>query len=286
MMQEITEVLPIALKEKAQAVSAYKSSKNGEAEEKVLLAIQDVPVKKSSETELKEALRYAMLLVGVRAANLPVDIEKNVLITHIRQYFGMYTIAEIRLAFELAIVGELNLKPEDVKCYENFSPQYVSMILKAYGKYSSPVIDFNERRYKPAKAALPPAEYSPVDLVNVFYHDFLKGEYNPKLVSEIVYDTAFKKCGLRLTEGEMLTAIEMAKEHVVNEYAVRLPLMVSSREDVRSRELREKKIALEKMPVGKACENDDVNHYAKALCLQMWFQAQKSKGVQKIINFL
>jgi len=79
---------------------------------------------------LKQALRYAMVLVGIKAHNVPNDREKAVLIQFIQKNYGGHTPDEIRLAFDLAVSGELDV--EDVKCYENFSPLYFASIMNAY----------------------------------------------------------------------------------------------------------------------------------------------------------
>lgn len=78
-----------------------------------------------------------MLLVGLRANNLPDDLEKTVLINFIQSNYGGHTIAEIRLAFELAINGQLELKNEEITSYENFSVLYFSRIMNAYQKWSA-----------------------------------------------------------------------------------------------------------------------------------------------------
>lgn len=85
---------------------------------------------------LKQALRYAMVLVGIKAHNVPNDREKAVLLQFIQSNYGGHTPAEIRLAFDLAVAGELYV--EDVKCYENFSPLYFASIMNAYRKWAKP----------------------------------------------------------------------------------------------------------------------------------------------------
>jgi len=52
------------------------------------------------------------------------------LIQFIQKNYGGHTPDEIRLAFDLAVSGELDV--EDVKCYENFSPLYFAQIMNAY----------------------------------------------------------------------------------------------------------------------------------------------------------
>jgi hypothetical protein len=73
-----------------------------------------------------------MLKVGIRANNLPAKEEKNILINHIRQNYQLANIGELFLAFEMALTGKLNLKPDEIKCYENFSCAYLSTIMNAY----------------------------------------------------------------------------------------------------------------------------------------------------------
>ena len=78
-------------------------------------------------------LRYAMVLVGLRGNNMPTEEEKFVLLNFIRSNFGNQTPEEIKLAFELAVSGKLEI---DAKCYENFSCEYFGRIMKAYIEYA------------------------------------------------------------------------------------------------------------------------------------------------------
>lgn len=96
---------------------------------KFIEAVNDKKVKDSTEAEIREALRYCMVKIGLRAANYPVDLEKVLLIQHIYEFFPELGLSEIRLAFDWAIEGRTDV---EVNCYENFSCRYLSGILKAY----------------------------------------------------------------------------------------------------------------------------------------------------------
>lgn len=74
-----------------------------------------------------------MVLVGLRGNNMPTEEEKFVLLNFIRSNFGNQTPEEIKLAFELAVSGKLEI---DAKCYENFSCEYFGRIMKAYIEYA------------------------------------------------------------------------------------------------------------------------------------------------------
>jgi hypothetical protein len=82
-------------------------------------------------------LRLVMVKLGLRAQNWPTDEEKVVLIEHIVSNFGGHRAEEIRLAFEMAIAGKLDLPYNDVKCYENFSCAYFSLIMSSYQRWAS-----------------------------------------------------------------------------------------------------------------------------------------------------
>ena len=86
-----------------------------------------------NEEDIKEVLRYSMLLVGLRGNNLPTEEEKFVLTNFVKSNFGNNTCEEIKLAFEMAVAGKLNI---DSKCYENFSCEYFGRIMSAYLEYA------------------------------------------------------------------------------------------------------------------------------------------------------
>ena len=106
----------------------WKHSASGSALT-ILNAQSNLSIRVRSEEDLKDVLRYAMVLVGLRGANMPTDEEKFVLLNFIRTNFGNQTPEEIRLAFEYAIAGKFET---DVKCYENFSCEYFGRIMNAY----------------------------------------------------------------------------------------------------------------------------------------------------------
>lgn len=70
-----------------------------------------------------------MVLIGLRAQNYPGEVEKQILLNFIQEHYGGHTPAEIKLAFEMAILRKLDIDPV---CYENFSIGYFAGIMEAY----------------------------------------------------------------------------------------------------------------------------------------------------------
>lgn len=103
--------------------------------------------------DLEACLRYCMVLVGIRANNLPGAEEKAVLINHITKHYAGHTVSEIRLAFEKAIAGELDISADDVKAYENFTPVYFSQIINSYRRWAA-----QEYRQKMTPQEAPPPQ--------------------------------------------------------------------------------------------------------------------------------
>lgn len=97
------------------------------------VAVQAKKVGESSMEELSQALRLIMLKLGIRSNNLPSQEEKMVLIEHICNRYGTHALEEIKLAFDMAMIGKLD---GEFRCYENFSCDYVSHVMKAYRKWA------------------------------------------------------------------------------------------------------------------------------------------------------
>jgi hypothetical protein len=113
----------------------WKPSATGNAlAQQLMLASKGQTLRLSDENELKQVLRYSMLLVGLRANNMPNDEEKFVLINFIKTNFANVTIAQIKLAFDMAVAGKLGV---DAKCYENFSCEFFGRIMASYLIFSS-----------------------------------------------------------------------------------------------------------------------------------------------------
>jgi len=112
-------------------------------EENFTKALEQNPINKSTIDELKQVLKLVMIKVGIRANNLPNDVEKGVLIEHIINNYGNHTPMEIKLAFDMAISGKLddldkkgNVIDLDINCYENFSCLYFSKIMSSYRRWA------------------------------------------------------------------------------------------------------------------------------------------------------
>ena len=116
------------------AQQEWKPLKTGNVTADVILQAQSAQsLRLRNEEDLKQVLRYAMVLVGLRGNNMPTEEEKFVLLNFIRSNFGNQTPEEIKLAFDWAVSGKLNV---DAKCYENFSCEYFGRIMKAYIDYA------------------------------------------------------------------------------------------------------------------------------------------------------
>ena len=101
-----------------------------------------------NEEDIKQALRYSMLLVGLRGSNLPTEEEKFVLTNFVKSNFGNNTCEEIKLAFEMAVAQKFNI---DSKCYENFSCEYFGRIMNAYNDYVKEEIKNLPKSIEPVK---------------------------------------------------------------------------------------------------------------------------------------
>ena len=66
-------------------------------------------IKDSSEEEIKQVLRHVMVLLGIRKEALPEEFEKRIMLDFIYKHYQHFTVEEIKLAFEYAICGKLDV---------------------------------------------------------------------------------------------------------------------------------------------------------------------------------
>jgi len=172
---------------------------------KLAVALKSKLIKDCSFDEIKEVLRKVMMKVGLRATNLPNDLEKLVLYEHIVSNYGGNRLNEIPLAFDFAIRGAL-ADPDGVvieaNCYENFSCLYFSKIMAGYRYWSNQEIRYISPTEKSEQKIFTQDELDDYARENAEwqYQMYLKG-------LELSYpesnDIILKKDGL-LPEGELV----------------------------------------------------------------------------------
>jgi hypothetical protein len=157
-----------------------------------------------------------MLLVGIRAKNMPVGEEIDVLIDFIERNFGNHTPEEIKMAFNMAVSGRLTLGKEGANCFENFSCEYFGKIMAAYRNWAN-----TEIKQIPAEVdetnllEAPPADWSNV------WEDILEaareGNINSKIVSAVICDWLVEKGCLELNPYEQEDIFDRAVAIYISE---------------------------------------------------------------------
>lgn len=102
-------------------------------EQSFISALQSPKIISASFEQMMQVLMKVIMKVGVRANNLPDELERSVLIEHILKNFGGNTLKEIELAFDMAISCKLDV---EANCFENFSCIYFSKIMTAYRSWA------------------------------------------------------------------------------------------------------------------------------------------------------
>lgn len=140
--------------------------------EKFEMAISSQKIGESGEEAIRQALRYAMVKIGLRGKNFPTGIEKFLLIRHVHENFAGNTCEEIKLAFDWAISGRLE---EDYNCFENFSCAYFSRIMNAYNTLANSAKEKTEIRHE--------VEYKPEERKpDMSFDEFINSDFAKKLL--------------------------------------------------------------------------------------------------------
>lgn len=186
-----------------QAANALKPLRNGEL---VQSAKDNLKIWQRPEEDLKQSLRAAMIMVGIRAKNMPDEEEKLLLLSFINKHFGNHTPEEVLLAFEMAVSGKLELGESGANCYENFSCEYVGRILTAYRKWASRQLELLPSNPPPGLTASKPDW---TEMCEYHYTKFLTGKYNMSLWPWEMYGHYVEKG--QLQENDYVLYVDEAK---------------------------------------------------------------------------
>lgn len=98
---------------------------------RLVSSLEGKKISESSEEEIKQSLRYGIILLGIASEKFGDDLSKQVLINHLRKVFGGVTLEELKLSFEFALEKrtEVNLV---LYQGEFISAKYVGEILTAF----------------------------------------------------------------------------------------------------------------------------------------------------------
>lgn len=199
-MEPIKNLLPVNLELVKQELTPQRTGSE------LAVALKGQAVRTATVEDIKQVLRYAMVKVGLRGANFPNEIEKSILIDHVIQFYGNHSVDEIRLAFDMAIAGRLDLETKDVTCYENFSCLYFSTIMNAYRKWA-------KEEYKHVKNE-PPMIEQKESLSDQAMTDWLEDTRKRKLTVELMplmlYDFIDRKKMIVLSNDEKYEYLQRA----------------------------------------------------------------------------
>lgn len=92
----------------------------------------------SNDEEIKQALRYGIVLLGIPEEKHGDDLAKAVLLNHLKKAYPTLTINEMKLAFEFAIEGKIDVETILYRG-EFISAKFVGGILTAYQNYKKKI---------------------------------------------------------------------------------------------------------------------------------------------------
>lgn len=178
-------------------------------------AVNSKKIFESPVESLKDVLKFAMILVGIREQNIPNDGEKKVLIDFIQRHYGGHSLMEIKLAFEMAVTDKLSFdKGENSNHYENFSCSYFSKIMNAYRKWAAAEIQYLPK--KEVRELAPP----PVDWTNTWedYKERCKIQDVEKMIIILpIYDWLVEEKIINLIIEEKKEIFQQAKNIYLQE---------------------------------------------------------------------
>lgn len=187
----------------------------------IVQAALDAKIRNLDNDEpIRQSLRYVFALVGLKPENFPSDIQKAVLIDFIQSDLKDYSADEIKIAFRLAVGGQINV---EVNHFQNFSALYIAQVMKAYSEHrAKAMIEFNR---KIDRAQLPPAQPSPEEQARDFWgfvDSFIVQKFEKYRDTKILEGTftGFEPVFKVLEKDLKLCEIEIKRKFQIREEAI------------------------------------------------------------------
>lgn len=98
-------------------------------------ALQGVKIRDAEDWQIGKKLTIVYSLVGLRPQHYPTREQDKLLFDFMRMNYPAKTLDEIVLAFNMLIQGELEVKPDDAKVYDQFTCEYLARVMTAYRRW-------------------------------------------------------------------------------------------------------------------------------------------------------
>ena len=143
-MEHISKVIsnkqPVKINQKATSndgkISAQTLTKD---EGNFLKCLTSARISKSHDSHIVAVLKFAAVQLGMKIEKMGEEMLIAMHVQNIRDNHSTLTIAELKLAFDMAAALKLDFNPHT---YQNFSPLYVNELLSAYKRWAATTYRF------------------------------------------------------------------------------------------------------------------------------------------------
>lgn len=184
-MQSIGQLLTQALEQRSQqdlTLSPTGLTKN------LQTAINSKPISLCDNYDVQKKLAYCMMLVGIKAGNIPQQEDAGFLIGQIVKNFGGNRLNEIQLAFDLAVSGQLDIEEKEINAYQDFTFMYFSRIFNSYRRWAA--AEFKQIKEQPVQKIYTPEQLLDIQRADIeaFYQRCRNGVIPPNELPEYFKD--------------------------------------------------------------------------------------------------
>jgi hypothetical protein len=260
------------------------------AKEIVKTATEGIWIKNLQDDEpIRQAFRYIFTLIGLKAENIPSELQKVVLLNYVKSELGHFTPEELCLAFRLAVSKRLDV---EIQHYQNFNAIYLSEVMESFRIQKQNAVSEYRRQLKSIEMKNE-NEVSPETKLRLFW------EFVDQVIVEI-WDQFQKSGQIKFSHYRIATIFDTLENQLCVLVLTRdQKLEIKKRaEEIAKKELDEPSESIEKIREIRSIKetiNAGINHIGfeskvvnkcKEIAIREFFQRLKNekKDLRKIIE--
>ncbi len=240
----------------------------------IVKAADTMSINECDDKQLKQLFLMVAKFIGIKSENLPDPLTSTMLRSAVRNHYSNYTVGDFTAAFELSIMGKLNV---DTRHFQSFDAPYIKRIMDAYAKKRFDVMNhISKQKQLEERPSTDEKEQHKIMKEGVlqYFDDFRSGNAGKYLKVSIYFSFLNQESILNITESNIKVAKDLAGRMLMRESEAKIEASVDRGK------IKQMKTFVSHLIDGDKSISEKINERAKEIMLHKFFNDIIARGME------